>query len=429
MQVMNSETRFIGKEGCPESKRVSAILERLRPASTRVCENCGTVKTGIYLHIPFCRARCTYCDFNTYIGLENLFEPYVRALQREIISTSYHPITPSSKRLPAHTLFIGGGTPSLLRPEWIGDLIRSCRERFEIPQEIECTMECNPGTVTLDYLKQLRTQGVTRLSFGAQSADPAELQLLGREHTFDQVGRAVAWAREASFDNVNFDLIFGLPRQQLATWQHTLDTALQLEPDHISLYALTIENGTPMHDWVRRGEVPYPDPDAAADMYDYAEQTMQSLGYDHYEISNWCRPGHECEHNLVYWHNEPYFGFGAGAHSSTIHAGKGGRRWWKVRRPADYIGKAEHGESLEMNHEDLDERTSRGETIVLGLRLLNEGVGQASFAERYGAPLAALYEKELIEGHKLGLLDITDERVTLTPKGHFLSNRVMEMFV
>ena len=390
-----------------------------------MCENCGTVKTGIYLHIPFCRARCSYCDFNTYVGLDAIFEPYVRALQGEIRTAA--PV--SSDRPPAHTIFIGGGTPSLLKPDWIGDLIHTCRERFELPPQFECTMECNPGTVTLDYLTQLRAQGVNRLSFGAQSADPAELQLLGREHTFDQVGYAVAWARQAGFDNVNFDLIFGLPRQQLSTWQHTLDTALQLKPDHISLYALTIENGTPMHDWVRRGEVPYPDPDAAADMYDYAEQTMQPFGYDHYEISNWCLPGHECEHNLVYWHNEPYYGLGAGAHSSAILAGRGGRRWWKVRRPADYVSKATHGESLEMNHEDLDERTSRGETIVLGLRLLNEGVNQARFAERYGTPLAALYKRELDEGQQLGLINIDAERVILTPKGHFLSNRVMEMFV
>ena len=392
------------------------------------------MKTGIYLHIPFCRARCTYCDFNTYVGLDSIFEPYVRALQREIISSASsanHPITrEASPHQPhANTIFLGGGTPSLLKPQWIGDLLRTCQDEFSMSAQFECTMECNPGTVTPDYLVQLREQGVNRLSFGAQSADPGELQLLGREHTFEQVARAVEQARMAGFDNVNFDLIFGLPRQQLATWQHTLDTALQLKPDHISLYALTIETGTPMHDWVRRGEVPYPDPDAAADMYDYAEQAMAGFGYDHYEISNWCLADHECEHNLIYWHNEPYYGLGAGAHSSAIYAGHGGRRWWKVRRPADYVGKAERGESLEMNHEVLEERTSRGETIVLALRLLNEGVNQARFTERYGAPIHTFYENELKEGVNLGLLDITAERITLTQKGHFLSNRVMEMFV
>jgi oxygen-independent coproporphyrinogen-3 oxidase len=159
-------------------------------------------------------------------------------------------------------------------------------------------------------------------------------------------------------------------------------------------------------------------------MYDYAEEALGAAGYDHYEISNWCKPGHECQHNLIYWRNEPYFGLGAGAHSSSID-----RRWWKVRRPADYIARAEKGESLEMNHEDIDARTSRGETIMLGLRLLNEGLETARFAERYGASIQQLYENELNEGVKLGLLDISAERVKLTEKGHFLSNRVMEMFV
>ena len=400
-----------------------------------MCENCRIVKTGIYLHIPFCRARCSYCDFNTYVGLDTIFEPYVRALQKEIREASQQALTSSSahfltaSRFSAHTIFLGGGTPSLLKAEWIADLLRTCREHFDMPAQFECTMECNPGTVTLDYLAQLRECGVNRLSFGAQSADPAELQLLGREHTFAQVALAVENARAAGFCNVNFDLIFGLPRQQLNTWQHTLDTALQLQPDHISLYALTVENGTPMHDWVRRGEVPYPDPDAAADMYDYAEQAMAAVGYDHYEISNWCKPNRECQHNLIYWHNEPYYGLGAGAHSSAILAGKGGRRWWKVRRPADYIAKAQSNSSLEMNHEDLEERTSRGETIVLALRLLNEGLDRARFTKRYGADIATFYEKELADGVGLGLLNITDERITLTPKGHFLSNRVMETFV
>ena len=377
------------------------------------------MNTGLYLHIPFCASRCTYCDFNTYVGMNDLFEPYVRALQTEIRSQKSE-----VRRLPAQTIFFGGGTPSLLKPAQIGELIRTCHETFDLPEHFETTMECNPGTVTLDYLREARAQGVNRLSFGAQSADPNELKLLGREHSFEQVVSAIQNAREAGFDNVNFDLIFGLPYQSLETWQRTLDAALAIAPDHISLYALTIEQGTPMYDWVRRGEVPYPDPDAAADMYDYAERTLGAAGYDHYEISNWCKPDHECQHNLIYWRNEPYFGLGAGAHSSSIN-----RRWWKVRRPADYIAKAESHASLVMNHEDIDEKTSRGETMMLGLRLLNEGVGQARFIERYGNPINYFYEKELAEGVSLGLLDVTAERVLLTERGHFLSNRVMEMFV
>jgi oxygen-independent coproporphyrinogen-3 oxidase len=372
---------------------------------------------GIYLHIPFCRHRCNYCDFNTYVGLNDLYEPYVRALQQEIIRT-----LPES--VPAATLFFGGGTPSLLSPEWLGDLIRTCRDHFGLLETSEVTVECNPGTVDVAYLHALRAQGVNRLSFGAQSADAGELKLLGRIHDFSDVAAAISAAREAGFDNVNLDLIFGLPNQTLNTWQHTLDAALALDPEHISLYALIVEQGTPMYDWVRRGEVPTPDPDAAADMYDYAEASMARAGFSHYEISNWCKPGHECAHNLIYWRNEPYYGLGAGAHSSNIS-----RRRWNVRRPADYVARIEHGESVEMGHEDISPSTSRGETMMLGLRLLEGGISPARFAARYGAPIDQFYAAELRDGLQRGLLEITLERVRLTPKGHFLSNQALMLFV
>jgi oxygen-independent coproporphyrinogen-3 oxidase len=374
------------------------------------------MKTGIYLHIPFCRSRCSYCDFNTYVGLTDLFEPYVRALQAEIRR--------SNPGQAAATIFFGGGTPSLLQPEWIGDLIRTCRDTFDIPITAEITAECNPGTVDVAYLSQLREQGVNRLSFGAQSADPAELKLLGREHAFADVGKAISAARAAGFDNVNLDLIFGLPYQKLDTWQRTMDATLALLPNHISLYALTIEQGTPMHDWVRRGEVPYPDPDAAADMYDYAEASMRARGFIHYEISNWALPERECAHNLIYWRNEPFFGFGAGAHSSSVQ-----RRWWNVRRPADYVNRMQRRESVEMGYEDIDVPTSRGETMMMGLRLLEEGVTRSIFAERYGASLEHTFEAELREGQRLGLLELTPDRVRLTEHGHFLSNQALMLFV
>jgi oxygen-independent coproporphyrinogen III oxidase len=383
--------------------------------------------TGIYLHIPFCRSRCNYCDFNTYVGLNDLFEPYVRALGAEARSTGEEALLLSSAPhlLPsADTIFFGGGTPSLLKPEWIGELIQTCRDAFDVLPDAEVTMECNPGTVDLDYLRGARAQGVNRLSFGAQSADPAELKLLGREHAFGDVAIAIDAARRAGFDNVNLDLIFGLPYQSLDTWQRTLDATLALQPDHISLYALTIEQGTPMHDWVRRGDVPYPDPDAAADMYDHAEAAMAGAGFEHYEISNWCRPGRQCAHNLIYWRNEPFFGFGAGAHSSSVT-----RRWWNARRPADYVGRIQRGESVELGHEDIDAVTSRGETMMMGLRLLDEGVRQARFASRYGAPISHFYADALREGQRLGLLDVNEERVRLTEHGHFLSNQALMLFV
>ena len=379
------------------------------------------MKTGLYLHIPFCRSRCSYCDFNTYVGLNDLFEPYVRALQQEIRALRAWPLLSAR---PAHTIFFGGGTPSLLKPQWIGDLIRTCRATFDMPPGGEVTVECNPGTAGADYLRGLHGQGVNRLSFGAQSADPVELKLLGREHAFADVSAAMNAARAAGFDSVNLDLIFGLPYQTLETWQRSMDAALALQPDHVSLYALTIEQGTPMYDWTRRGEVPYPDPDAAADMYDFAEQAMGDAGFSHYEISNWCKPGRACEHNLIYWRNEPYFGFGAGAHSSSIQ-----RRWWNVRRPADYVARIQRGQSVEMGHEDIDPPISRGETMMMGLRLLEEGVSPARFAARYGAPLEQFYAAELREGAQRGLLDVNKTRVRLTERGHFLSNQALMLFV
>jgi oxygen-independent coproporphyrinogen-3 oxidase len=376
------------------------------------------VNAGIYLHIPFCRSRCTYCDFNTYVGMESLYAPYARALEREIrASQPIRGITPS-------TIFFGGGTPSLLQPTEIGALIHACREVFHMLSTGEVTAECNPGTVTLEYLAALRENGVNRLSFGAQSADPGELQLLGREHAFDDVARAVADARTAGFADVNFDLIFGLPRQPLDSWRRTVDAALALAPDHISLYALTIEAGTPMYDWTRRGEVPFPDPDAAADMYDYARDALRAAGYVHYEISNWCKPGHECAHNLIYWRNEPYHGLGAGAHGSTLD-----QRIWKVKRPAEYIARIERGESVEHGRETIEPRTARGETMMLGLRLLQEGVDRTRFAERHGAPIEQFFADELARGQEMGLLDVDAARVRLTEKGTFVSNQAMMLFV
>lgn len=369
---------------------------------------------GIYIHIPFCRARCSYCDFNTYVGLEGLFEPYVRALEQEIRRECGR----------AHTLFFGGGTPSLLSPAQLGRLIQACREALALPADAEITVECNPGTVDVGYLRALRAEGVNRLSFGAQSADPDELRLLGREHDWRAVMDAIDAARNAGFDNVNLDLIFALPNQTLTSWQRTLEAALALEPDHVSLYALTIEVGTPMHDWTRRGEVPLPDPDLAAAMYDSAEEALAAAGFAHYEISNWHRPGRACRHNLIYWRNQPFFGFGAGAHGATE-----AQRYWRVKRPADYIARVERGENTIKGSELIDPRTSRGETMMLGLRLLEEGVSRARFAARYGAPIEAFYARELAEGQRKGLLEVLPDRVRLTRAARFVSNQAMQLFV
>ncbi len=260
---------------------------------------------ALYLHIPFCRQRCSYCDFNTYTTLGDLQDAYVAALVEEIRQVSALSAAAGDPRPDVRTLFFGGGTPSLLTTRQLGDILAAARVSFSVWPEAEITMEANPGTVTAGSLAAARALGVNRLSFGVQSALPGELALLGRAHDFAGAVEAVGLARAAGFDNVNLDLIYGLPRQTLDDWSRTLDAVLTLaaaEPiiAHVSLYCLTIEPGTPMQRWLHNGTIPAPDPDTAADQYELAERALGAAGFGHYEISNWARPGRDCGDNLVY---------------------------------------------------------------------------------------------------------------------------------
>ena len=265
---------------------------------------------SIYLHIPFCQHRCSYCDFNTYAGLENLISAYAQALQHEI---KYVAATLDAK-LPVHTIFFGGGTPSLLPAEYLANILKTLRTSFNVFPDAEISLEANPGTLSAAYLTELRNLGINRLSLGMQSAHPDELKFLERIHDYMDVVDAVTWARQAGFDNLSLDLIFGLPEQQTQTWVDSLQRALALAPEHFSLYALTLEHGTPLGSWAARGLIPEPDPDRAADMYELATEMLAQAGYAQYEISNWARENHECRHNVQYWRNQPYLGLGAGAH-------------------------------------------------------------------------------------------------------------------
>ena len=281
---------------------------------------CGAVTPfSLYLHIPFCVHRCAYCDFNTYAGLEALIPEYVNALQREIGWSAHLAGEPGSGagRLPVHTLFFGGGTPSLLPLDRLELILSSVYSAFDVMADAELTLEANPGTLTPAYLNGLRRLGVNRLSLGVQSANPFELRMLERQHDYSDVIQSVAWARQAGFDNLSLDLIFGLPGQTMAVWQNTLALVGALQPEHLSLYALTLEHGTPMQHWVDRGLMLEPDGDAAADMYEWAGDYLDRQGFGQYEISNWARrmPGgglRACRHNLQYWRGLPYLGFGAG---------------------------------------------------------------------------------------------------------------------
>ena len=285
---------------------------------------------SLYLHIPFCHTRCHYCDFNTYAGILPLREPYVRALLKEIALAGELAQLPDGQSRRSRTIFFGGGTPSLLSVAQITRLLAACRRHFAIDAEAENTLEANPGTLSQEQLVGLRAAGRKRLSMGAQSFDDELLKTLGRIHTTEEITQAVQYARVAGFTSINLDFMFGLPGQTMRHWQETLDRALDLHPEHFSLYSLIIEEGTPFHTWVHEGRITPGDEDLCADMYEYADERLLAAGYENYEISNWSLPGHQSRHNLTYWQNLPYLGMGAGAYSSF-----GGRRFSDVREPLE----------------------------------------------------------------------------------------------
>lgn len=374
-----------------------------------------TQPVALYIHIPFCRSRCTYCAFNTYAGLEALIPAYGEALCAAIRAA------PS---VPAHTVYFGGGTPSLLPPDTLARILQCLREHFPISPDAEITLEANPGTVDRTYLQAARELGVNRISLGVQSVHPDELRLLGRRHTWEEAVAAVEAAQAAGLETVNLDLIYGLPGQTLPRWQETLEAALSLEPDHLSLYALTLEEGTPLREQVARGELPRPDDDAAAEMYEWAEARLARAGYVHYELSNWARSErHFCRHNLTYWYNEPYLGLGAGAASWW-----GGRRWTNVRHPEEYIRRRAAGQPVAEEVEEIPLRLEMGETMMMGLRLI-AGVSDARFRARFGIGLAEVFGAELSRLADQGLLEWDGQRARLTPRGRLLGNWVFREFI
>src|SRR5215207_5311793 len=250
---------------------------------------------SLYFHIPFCTHRCAYCDFNTYAGQESLIPAYVEALAQEIDFVGNQLKTTQLSTYPTsvYTIFFGGGTPSLLSPKQFGSIFKSIRDNFTLTDDAEITIEANPGTVSFANLFELRSLGINRISYGVQSANMEELRMLERVHNFFDVIEAVTSARKAGFKNLNLDLIYGLPEQTLSTWQTTLKRILDLHPEHISAYALTLEHGTPFGKWSSKGLLPLPDPDLAADMYEWASETLESAGYVQYEISNWAKANAE----------------------------------------------------------------------------------------------------------------------------------------
>ena len=410
---------------------------------------------SVYVHIPFCTLKCSYCDFNSYAGIEVLMRPFVDALCDElrlwggVLAQGWGP-EPHIGRHVVETVFFGGGTPSLLPLKEVERIMAAMREAFDLMPGAEVSFEANPGTIECDYFRGLLAAGVNRISFGVQSFYDDELAALDRIHSAAEAKQAYRWAREAGFERVNLDLIYGLQEQTMDRWQSTLEQAIALAPEHLSLYALTVEEGTKLAHDIERGRAPAPDGDVQAEMYEWSCEWLESAGYRQYEISNWCRPGEECRHNLVYWRNGEWLGLGPGAHSHLWSQEQGARgqgwRFADVYSPKRYIELVREtvaigARSQESGVRDTGTREMVGlmrqvafveelavememaDTAILGLRL-NEGLKVDEFRGRFGRSLDEVYGPVLAETAAFGLVERENGPVRLTERGRLLANEV-----
>jgi len=372
---------------------------------------------GLYIHIPFCRSRCSYCDFATGIYQGELAERYVGALVQEIERSR-------NAGARVDTVYFGGGTPSLLTPAQLDQILSALDRQFNIDSGAEVTLEMNPGTVSREQLRAFRELGVNRASFGAQTFDDAELAKLGRSHTSADTLKTFHELRTAGFDNVSFDLIAGLPGQTLAGWQQNIEQSLALEPDHLSFYLLEVHSGTPLADHIRRGLQPVPDEDLAAVMYEWMIERAAAAGYEHYEISNLCRPGFSSRHNTKYWTGAPYFGFGCSAHSFDAHT----RRWSNQRDVLRYVETVEQDVSPIVEEQELTDADLRAEAPFLGMRMMR-GVDVREYNELFGVDLRAEHADELDRFREAGLVEFDGDLIRLTRNGALMSNEVFAAFV
>ncbi|HVS81605.1 MAG TPA: radical SAM family heme chaperone HemW [Pyrinomonadaceae bacterium] len=375
---------------------------------------------GVYIHIPFCRSRCSYCDFATGMYEGELAERYVSSVITEISKWS-EVETPSA----ADTIYFGGGTPSLLTPLQIERILKAVHDRFDVINGAEVTMEMNPASISSSdelssqKLREFRRLGINRASFGAQTFDDRELKQLGRTHTAADIPSTFDRLREAGFENINFDLIAGLPNQTLSGWKRNLDEALKLRPDHLSLYLLDVHEGTPLADQIRRRMRPTPDDDLAGEMYQLMLDEVCAAGYEHYEISNFCLPGFGSRHNTKYWNGAAYYGFGCSAHSYDGWR----RRWANERDVAKYVTLVEKERSPIAERTNLNQEDARSESIFLGLRLMR-GLDLDDYRTRFGSDLLDRYDADLSRLREAGLIEIDEGLMRLTRRGALLSNEV-----
>ena len=396
----------------PEGEQVPADGS-LPPAATN---SFGEKTFGVYVHVPFCRTRCGYCDFNTYTATElgggASQAAYPGLVHREIdLAAKVLP----KRNTQVSTVFFGGGTPTLLSPAELGGILRKLDDAFGLQENAEVTVEANPETVDAATLGQLRSEGVSRISFGMQSSEPHVLKILDRQHEPGRPQRCARWAREAGFEHVSLDLIYGTPGESDDDWRRSLDAALAAEPDHISAYALIVEEGTRLAARVRRGELRAPDDDVLADRYLIADEMLSAAGLSWYEISNWAASdAARCGHNMLYWTGGDWWGFGPGAHSHV-----GGTRWWNVRHPTAYASRLAQGRSPAQAREVLTAAEQRMEEIMLRARLAD------------GAPLSVLTAAALDNAKRAVATALLDPaafdggRLVLTRRGRLLADAVI----
>ncbi|MBQ9265153.1 MAG: radical SAM family heme chaperone HemW [Clostridia bacterium] len=365
---------------------------------------------GLYVHIPFCARKCTYCDFASFAGLEQEMPRYIRRLQAEIAQKS------ETDREIA-TLFIGGGTPSLLPPQLMKQILSSLHQHFRFLPDAECSCECNPGTVTKEFLAVLKEGGINRLSFGAQASQPRLLQMLGRIHTWDQVAASVALARETGFDNINLDLMLGLPTQTIKDVKETLLQALVLSPQHLSCYGLIVEDGTEMQRQIHSGVWALPDEETERDMYELCRETLLENGFAQYEISNFALPGFACRHNVDCWRRKEYLGLGSAACGFV-----GSIRYQNPPSLTDYLNGVPAEETF------ISPADARFESIMLGLRMM-EGVSEDAFYRMHGVTVDQAFGNKLQKPIAEGLLLRENGFLRLTRRGMDVQNRVLVEFL
>ena len=389
---------------------------------------------SVYIHIPFCLRRCLYCDFITYAGQQAWLPAYIEAAIKEI-----HWLGSSMGKTdePAQTVYFGGGTPSLLSIGQVEALLAAVDLSFGLMENAEITLEANPGTLTLDYLRELRASSVNRLSLGVQSFFDKELAQLGRIHTCEEALKSIHWARQAGFENLSLDLIFGLPEQSLRAWENNLREVIRIHPEHLSLYNLIVEDGTPLAEQVANKEIPAPDDDVAADMYELTMDFLASAGYEQYEISNWSTsPEFESRHNKAYWQMTPYLGIGVAAAGFAENL-----RTLNTPSIPDYICRISEQHSAlpfplsaaNAERTIVENYTQMQEAMMLGLRLTREGVSQAEFQHRYGKDITMVFPQEIARLLAKGLVEWVNladgQHLRLTRRGRMLGNQAFMEFV